>query len=257
MRDDYAAARHASPEDLAALLRDATADLLDGALANPRLDERHLLLVLRSLAVTPTLLRRVGQSVVWMRLERVRAALALHPRSPSSVALGILSRLRWPDLARVASAPGVSAPVRLGAEKILALRRPEMTHGERITLARVAPHGLLRLLGRDPSPLVVRSLLDNPRTAAEDALAIASRPETPRAVLLALLQNARFAARDDLRQALLTHPNTPAAEALRLVRILDRGTLARLAGAHPLHPLLQVAIERRMAEGVVRRPDPI
>jgi len=257
VRDDYAAARDASPDDLAAALRNARVETLDGALANQRIEERHLLLVVRSPAVTPALLRRISQSVLWMKLERVRVALALHPKSPSAVVLGLLSRLRWPDLARLDSAPGVGAPVRLGAERILALRLPEMTHGERITLARLAPPGVLRLLGRDPSPLVVRSLLDNPRATAEEALAIASRPETPGAVLQVLAESARFASHDGLRQALITHPNTPVAEALRLVHLLDPITLARIVRSRPLSPLLQMAVERRLAGIPMEASDPI
>jgi hypothetical protein len=180
-----------------------------------------------------------------MKVDRVRLAIVLHPATPRPVSMSLLSQLRWRDLARVAVAPRLGAPVRGAAEKILLLRLPELALGERVTLARTATRNILRALRTEHNALLIRALLENPRFQVEDALSIVESEATPGAVLRVMAESPRFAASQDLRLAIASHGATPPAAALRLVQGMDEGALMRLLSNPRLPPLIAVAARRR------------
>jgi hypothetical protein len=221
----------------------------DDLLANPSLKAHQVLVVLRHSDVTPALIERIGRNPVWMKFYKVRAALVQHPRAPRSLAMGLLSSLRWPDLARVASASRLPIALRCAAEKILVLRLPELALGERVSLARCATRAVIRALRGENSPLVARALLENAALRFEEALFMAERPDAPGEVLGVLAESARFARRHDLRLALAAHPRTPSAVALRLVAGIDPRGLAALAASEAAPILVRVAAERRLLAG--------
>jgi hypothetical protein len=254
MDGDYAAARSAPAGALGAGLRRGSTAYLDGALANPGIEPHHLLVLLRNPAVTAGLIRRIAKSPVWMKADRLRAAMALHPRTPRALVMALLPTLRWTDLLRVSATPQVAATVRSGATAILALRLPELAPGEKVSLARTAPAAIVPLLLRDAHPTVARAALGNPRTRWEDALALAERSETPPAVLAVAAENGRFLGRSEVRCAIAGHPRTPALVALRLVRGLDAADLERLLAREDLRPLVRVAVSRRLADLVSSGP---
>ena len=55
---------------------------LEGALDNPAFTPAHLLLLLRSPAVTPALIARIVQTRTWLRSANVKAEIATHPKTP-------------------------------------------------------------------------------------------------------------------------------------------------------------------------------
>jgi len=246
MTDDYAAGREAPAEALNASLRRASAEYLDGALANAALQPHHLLMIVRNPAITPALLQRVGRSPVWMRQNRLRVALVLHPRTPTGTALPLISFLRWGDLARVSVAPRLSVALRQAAEKILLLRLPELEVGERVTLARVGTPAVIKGMCRDGNPLVVRALLDNPRMQGDDVLSIAGRGDSPPTVLRAVAESSRFASLPEVQLALASNPQTPTPVGLRVVSVLDRSALEAVLGEPNTPPLVRIAAERRL-----------
>ena len=246
MTDDYAAGREAPAAALTASLRQAGAAYLDGALANAALQPHHLLTIVRNPAVTPALLQRVGRSPVWMRQNRLRIALVLHPKTPASTALPLMSFLRWGDLARVAVAPRLSVAVRQAAERILLLRLPELEVGERITLARIGTPAVIKGMHRDDHPLVIRALLDNPRLQGDEVLSIAGCGDSPPAVLQAIAESSRFASRPEVQLALASNPRTPTPVGLRVVNELDRSGLEAVLGSPETQPLVRIAAERRL-----------
>ena len=246
MNADYESGRLASAEELVSRLGSASQDYLDGALANERLQPQHLLLILRSRSVTGPLLARIGRSPVWMRLYKLRAALVQHPKAPRGVAMSLVSSLRWADLARLAASARSPVAVRAAAERILVLRLPELTLGERVSLARVATVPVLQAMRRDSSALVVKALLENPLLRYEEAVSMAERADAPAPLLKVLAECPRFAGRRELRLALAAHPHTPAPVALRFVAVLPADSLAFLAQSAKTPVLVRLAAERRL-----------
>lgn len=210
------------------------------------LDARDALHLLRSRSLSLGLIRRIASTPEWIRNDRVRAALVLHPRTPRPVALGLLTQLRWRDLLRVATTAGVAAPLALGAERLLAQRLPDLALGERISLARAASESVVKALRKETSPLVLRALLENPRFRPEDALFVAERAESPAATLRLLAESPRFSGRTDLHEAIATHPATPPQVALRLVAGMDPAGIERILASERAAPLIRLAAERRL-----------
>jgi len=205
------------------------------------------LLLLRSRSLQLGLLRRIAATPEWVRNDRVRAALVLHPRTPRPIAVGLLPHLRWGDLHRVTTTPGLPAPVVLLAERLLTERLPDLALGERISLARAASGAVVVSLRRDPSPLVLRALLENPRFRADDALFVAERAQSPAASLQLLAECPRWRGRTDLRRAIAAHPSSPAHVALGLVAAMDGAEIGHLLRTGGVPALVRLAAERRLA----------
>jgi len=218
------------------------------------LEASDALLLLRSRSIPVGLIRRIAATPAWIRNDRVRAAIVLHPRTPRPIAVGLLPQLRWSDLLKATTTPALPAPIALGAERLLSERLGEMALGEKITLARTATDGVLKTLRKETSPLLLRALLDNPRFRPEDALFVAGRAETPAASLRLLAECPRFRARADMKVALAAHPSTPTHVALGLLASLDAADLEGVLGNPAVPALVRVAAERRL--GGSATPDP-
>jgi hypothetical protein len=256
MASDYEEGRVATPGDLVRDLPHAGIGYLDGALANPGLEEIHLVLLLHNPVVSSDLILRLSRSPIWMRSDRVRAAMVLHQRTPVALAMGLLSQLRWRELALVAETPRLGVALRKSAEKVLLLRIAELALGEKITLARAATAPVLGALKGEDSALVIRALLDNPRLRVEDALDIAGRPDVPGSVLQVIAESSRFAANEEVRIAVAIHPSTPPAVALRVVHAMELSALRKLLDLADVPPLVRLAASRRLGEPAVDA-DPI
>lgn len=252
MDTPYERARRMPPADLEAALRDADVEFLDGALANPGLRVQHLQAMLRGRSINADLIRRIARSPVWTKFNRVRRAIVLHPKTPRPLAMNFLATLRWADLLQVSGTPALAVALRTGALRILGLRLPELSLGEKITLARAAPPPLLGLLLRDSSAEVMRAALENRHTQPEDVAPLLEDESTAPAVLRAIAESPRFGGRDDLRLVIAAHPRTPAAVALRLLGRMEPTDLARLLAEPELPILIRVAATRRLDESPAR-----
>jgi hypothetical protein len=204
--------------------------------------------MLRSRAITADLIRRIAKSPIWTKFNRVRRALTLHPRTPRPLAMSLLPTLRWADLLQVGATPSLPVALRTGAIKILGLRLPELSLGEKVTLARLAPAPLLALLWREPDAEIVRAGLENRHAQADDILALLDEEATAPAILRAIAESPRFAARDDVRERLVAHPLTPPPLALRLLTRMEAHQLEQLLAERTLPLLLRVAAHRRLQD---------
>jgi hypothetical protein len=202
--------------------------------------------LLRSPSLGPGFIRSLAAHPTFGRLERVRAAVVLHPNTPRPLALSLLHQLRWRDLQQVASTPGIAAPLALAAERVLLLRLPEMALGEKVALARSATLAVIKALRTTPSPLVVRALMTNARFDGDDALFLAQQADTPAAALQALAESPRFQGREELCHAIAVHPGSPPQTALRIVARLGPKALRRIAVAETAPALVRLAAERRL-----------
>ncbi len=85
----------------------------------------------------------------------------------------------------------------------------DLTLGHRKSLAKTQKMSVLRKLFKDQDPMVVRSLLLNPRLTESEALKIASlQPTSPR-ILEEVFHNARWVARYRVKKALVCNPYCP------------------------------------------------
>jgi hypothetical protein len=236
--------RTAPAETLALQLATAPLAYLEGALDNPALRPELLLIALKNRAVTTSLIQSICRRAAWLKLYDIKAALAMHAKTPRPVAMNLVQFLWWRDLARVADHAVLSPPLRRAAERLLSIRVQEMAVGEKVSLARIATRGVISVLRKQEDPMVIRALLQNPRLLEEDALAIAVASGTPGTVLKALAEDSRFSSRPALQKAIVQNRETPPSTALRIVQSLSTRVLKELARAPQVGQLVRVAAMR-------------
>lgn len=126
----------------------------------------------------------------------------------------------------------------------------ELTLGERRALARRPQRSAMDKLLRDPHPLVLQVLLENPRLTESDVLRLASaRPLRP-TVVTELARQPHWLLRPRVRMALLHNPGTQAAVALPLLGLCKRDELQQILENTTLHTVLRASA----AELLERRP---
>jgi hypothetical protein len=132
----------------------------------------------------------------------------------------------------------------LGPERALRPADRPLTLGERKALARTHRRDKLLLLLRDPHPMVVAILLDNPHITEADIVKIAAmRPAVPEA-LAKVAAHPRWSVRHAVKRALVLNPSTPLADAIRIATTLRAVELDELAADHALpEPLRKHAAE--------------
>lgn len=107
-----------------------------------------------------------------------------------------------------------------------------MTLGERRALARRPTRKALDALMRDPHPLVVRLLLQNPRITEDDVLRMAAHRPANAAVASEI--GVAWSRSGRVRMALVLNPYAPSAVAVPMLGLLNRAELAQVSRASDL-----------------------
>jgi hypothetical protein len=124
-----------------------------------------------------------------------------------------------------------------------------MTLGERKSLARKPDRETMQKLLADPHPHVVQRCLEHPRATEDDILPLAAK-RTARAEVLAEIARSRWLRRPRVRMALVLNPATPPEIAARLVGLLLRPELERVARA----PNVSQGVRALCLDHLARRP---
>ncbi|HWM94391.1 MAG TPA: hypothetical protein VN493_26785 [Thermoanaerobaculia bacterium] len=213
--------REAGSEELLALVREHA----------DRLDPPAVRLILRNLYTTAEVVEVLAQPRL-LSFYEVRRDLALHPRTPETMAQQLVPGLYWRDLAALGGDTRLHPRRRRTADQYLAARLPELAMGEKISIARRAGAGLLAQLRHDPSPRVIAALLDNPRLTEDILAPVVHSAATPGPVLKLIAEDRRWGARSGLQVAICRNPGTPLATTLKLLPQLRKPELKAI-GSDP------------------------
>jgi len=111
----------------------------------------------------------------------------------------------------------------------------DLTLGHRKSLAKTQKIPLLRKLLKDQDPMVICSLLLNPRLTESEVLKIASlQPTSPR-VLEEVFRQAKWIARYRVKRALVCNPYCPPSIAVHLLKFLLLSDLREIVQFENLH----------------------
>lgn len=234
------------PETLRVRIPAAPGPYLEGAAQNPGLAEETMLLLLGNRAAPAPLLIKIARNWRWTRTYAIKHALVSNPRTPYAVSRGLLAHLYWRDLLDAAGSLHLSPVLRRDAEKVLRTRLPELSLGEKITLARRAGRGLVEALLEGGEGPVLQALLGNPRMTEREVLRIAAAPASAPEALASVAQHPAWGRRRDVRLAVLGNPRTPVAAALRLVEHIPAEDLGRVAGDASVPRIVRLGAERRL-----------
>jgi len=123
-----------------------------------------------------------------------------------------------------------------------------VTLGHRKSLAKTTNKTVLLKLLKDQDPLVIRSLLENPRLTESEVLKIVSlQPTSPR-VLEEVFRNAKWAARYRVKKALIGNPSCPPSIAVHLLKFLLLSDLREIAQFENLHLAVKEAAYQLLRE---------
>jgi hypothetical protein len=233
-------------EELRGRLSSAPASYLEGALDNPALTHRELLLLLRNRNAVPALLSRIARDRSWTRFYEVKKAIVAHPKCPLIASRTLVQHLFWKDLVEVAVNVKAHPVIRRRSEELLRARVDELAVGERVALATRATRGLIPCLLESAESRVLSRLLSNPRLVEGDVVRIASGQRAPAPVLAQIAAHHRWGGRRDVRLAVLRNGRTPLQAALGLVAKLDQRDLQRLSKDGKVRRIVRIRAERQL-----------
>jgi hypothetical protein len=239
-----------SAEELASVLFDQSADVLLALLDNPRLSDEHLKVLLSRKDLHVDFLQELGTRERLLHSYEVKLALVRHPHVPRSVSLVLLRHLYTFDLLRVAATPSSTPEVRRVAEESLAARAPFLSLGERIAMARQASARLAAAMLTDPVEEVFRVALENRRLTEEGVVRALRDSRITAAAVEAIRCHPRWAARYEVRMAIVRSPGASLACVLKTVGQVSSRDLAELCG----DPAMPLDRRQYLARVVARRP---
>jgi hypothetical protein len=247
-------------DELSRLAMEAAPAELELVLHHPRLTEQHVLFALRNPSVTPRLLERIGMDRRWVKSYDVKHHLVQHPRCPRHVALRYVKFLYLAHLLRLLDDHKVVPGLKRHAEALLRDRLPQITLGERLSMAKSGGRGVIRVVRMDTDPRVLRELLQNPRLTTADVVGLVELARTPSAVLQALAVHRRWSAEYGVKLALARGAHVPVGLALGSLSSLLRRDLVELTRAPSSRPVVKAAaarvLEARAAAGRPAGPEP-
>jgi hypothetical protein len=123
----------------------------------------------------------------------------------------------------------------------------ELPLGRRRSLARSSDRALLHKLARDPDPIVIDHLLQNPRTRESDVLRMAALRPVSGGALAAIHASGRWSGCTAVRLALARNPYTPVEIALKVLNGLPVAELREIAGDGALHPDVRAQARSELA----------
>jgi hypothetical protein len=97
------------------LLRDSSPQVLMGLLANPRIEDKEVLVLAKSSSASGGVLQRIAKDRRWSTNYEIRLALVKNPQTPTPLALHMLASLRERDLRAMAKRSAVREVIRAAA----------------------------------------------------------------------------------------------------------------------------------------------
>lgn len=119
--------------------------------------------------------------------------------------------------------------------------------GRRRTLARRFDRELLAKLSRDPDPIVVQHLLQNPRLTGRDVVRMAAMRPVPPETLRAIAAHPRWTRHPDVRRTIARNPFAPPSLATSLLPSMTVTDLRALARDPTLHDDVRAQARTQLA----------
>jgi len=104
------------------LFKDSNRQVALAVLGSPKLTEEEVVLMAQSRNVSEEVLRVISKNRQWMKNYSIIVGLVNNPKTPISIALAQLSRLKQQDLAVLARSRSVSEALRSGANRTILAR---------------------------------------------------------------------------------------------------------------------------------------
>lgn len=217
---------------------------LDLLLHHPKVTEKQVLLVLRNKHVTPKMLAHIASDRRFTASYAVRHHLVLNPRTPRHVAVRFVKFLYLAHLVKLLDDHQVMPGVRRHGEALLLQRLPQITLGERITMARTGGRGVIQALRTETEMRVVGPLLENPRTTTADVVTMMGAARAPIPLFEEIAGSRRWSRIYQVRLALAKNARVPRGLALGSLSSLLSKDLRDIEGSETVARLVRLAARR-------------
>ena len=198
----------ANKDMLFTVIQDQREEVLLAALRNPEFDEQHVRMLLKRRKLE-SIAAAIHANKRLMESYPVKFSLVAYPDTPMHISQTLLPLLYLFDLLKLCIIPGISADIRVAAERKIIQLIPTQPLGNKLTLARRGTAAILDALLREGAQNVVEVCLDNPHLK-EGSLHqfLTSSHATAEAVSM-VARNSRWKSRPNIRLAILKNPQTP------------------------------------------------
>ncbi|MEM7246861.1 MAG: hypothetical protein AAF533_16025 [Acidobacteriota bacterium] len=237
----------ANAEEILTSLGSIDLGAFETLLENDAFTEDHVKLLLKDRTLEAELVERISREARFFRRGSIRLGLVMHPKIPRVRGLELVPYLFWRDCLKVATSVRVHPQLRVLAEAQVAERIPELTVGERMSIARLGTRPVIAQLRNDDDLRVISALLQNFRCTEEDVLGIVNQAKNP-AVLSAIVHHGKWKQRPQVKAMLVRNPRLPLPSALGLLDSLGYGELMSLSLKKDVPRLLRDSARRLATE---------
>lgn len=198
----------ADKERLFTVIQSGREEVLSAALRNPSLDHQHLLALLKRRGLG-TVIPAIYARKRLIETYQVKSALVAHPDTPAHISETLLPLLYVFDLLKLCTMPGISADIRLAAERRVVQQIPTQPLGNKLTLARRGTSAILDALLREGVQNVVEACLDNSHLKEGSLYQFLTSSHATAEAVSIVARNSRWKNRPNIRLAILKNPRTP------------------------------------------------
>jgi len=105
------------------LFRDPNKEVALTVLENPKITETEIELIARSRSIPDEALRKITKKREWMKSYNIKHALVTNPKTPTGLAIQLISDLKTKDLVTLEKNKNVAEGVRVTAKRLLRARK--------------------------------------------------------------------------------------------------------------------------------------
>ena len=105
------------------LFRDPNKEVALTVLENPKITETEVELIARSRSISDEALRKITKKREWMKNYSIKSALVTNPKTPTSLAIQLVSDMKTKDLVLLEKNKNVAEGVRVTAKRLLRARK--------------------------------------------------------------------------------------------------------------------------------------
>lgn len=104
------------------LIKDSSKAVRNAVLSSPRITESEILQIANSRNTDEDVLRQIAKNKNWMKNYGIIMALVTNPKTPLSLSLGLLSRLREKDLSFLSKNKNIPSALQREARRLYIIR---------------------------------------------------------------------------------------------------------------------------------------
>ncbi len=238
------------PEILRVLIHEPEPEVIVAVLDSGKATHREALVLALQKTSTAQVLAKIGVNKEWTQRYPIKFALVNNPNTPGDIAMGMVVDLLQSDLIRVIQSADMAPGIRAAAEKQFRHKVSELSVEERVRMAEKASLELVEIFMDDNNAKVHVALLGSPGLREGHVMKFLKRKYTDSEVLNEIANNSNWTNNYSILLALVSHPNLPKPQGVKLMKSLSPYDLRDLSRNRDISSAVQgAAMQMYMSKG--------